>query len=70
MSYNDYWLYEFFHLQVRYPVLLTPIEKEMAREVCIAFRQAVSKYDTFGEQSPICNLIQFYSFPPLNYQMI
>ncbi|CAJ1827892.1 unnamed protein product [Sphenostylis stenocarpa] len=25
---------------VRYPVLLTPAEKEMAREVCIAFRQA------------------------------
>ena len=27
--------------QVRYPVLLTPAEKQMAREVCIAFRQAV-----------------------------
>jgi len=30
-----------FIWQVRYPVLLTPAEKEMAREVCIAFRQAV-----------------------------
>lgn len=28
--------------QVRYPVLLTPNEKQMAREVCIAFRQSVS----------------------------
>ena len=27
--------------QVRYPVLLTPAEKQMAREVCIAFRQSV-----------------------------
>jgi hypothetical protein len=29
-------------LQVRYPVLLTPVEKQMAREVCVAFGQAVS----------------------------
>ncbi|CAM6010992.1 unnamed protein product [Sphagnum balticum] len=28
--------------EVRYPVLLTPIEKQMAREVCMAFGQAVS----------------------------
>ncbi|KAK1302470.1 hypothetical protein QJS10_CPB12g00820 [Acorus calamus] len=26
--------------EVRYPVLLTPSEKQMARDVCIAFRQA------------------------------
>jgi inositol hexakisphosphate/diphosphoinositol-pentakisphosphate kinase len=26
---------------VRYPVLLTPNEKQMARDVCIAFSQAV-----------------------------
>ncbi|RVX08642.1 Inositol hexakisphosphate and diphosphoinositol-pentakisphosphate kinase VIP2 [Vitis vinifera] len=28
--------------EVRYPVLLTPTEKQMARDVCLAFRQAVS----------------------------
>lgn len=33
-----------FHLQVRYPVLLTPAEKQMARDVCIAFRQGVKIY--------------------------
>ncbi|KAI5431972.1 Inositol hexakisphosphate and diphosphoinositol-pentakisphosphate kinase vip2, variant 3 [Lathyrus oleraceus] len=31
--------------QVRYPVLLTPAEKQMAREVCIAFRQSVCGFD-------------------------
>lgn len=31
--------------EVRYPVLLTPAEKQMAREVCIAFRQAVCGFD-------------------------
>ncbi|XP_068652019.1 inositol hexakisphosphate and diphosphoinositol-pentakisphosphate kinase VIP2-like isoform X2 [Aristolochia californica] len=31
--------------EVRYPVLLTPAEKEMAREVCSAFRQAVCGFD-------------------------
>ncbi|KAM3238392.1 inositol hexakisphosphate and diphosphoinositol-pentakisphosphate kinase VIP2 isoform X2 [Capsicum annuum] len=31
--------------EVRYPVLLTPSEKQMAREVCIAFRQAVCGFD-------------------------
>ncbi|XP_068647174.1 inositol hexakisphosphate and diphosphoinositol-pentakisphosphate kinase VIP2-like isoform X2 [Aristolochia californica] len=31
--------------EVRYPVLLTPAEKDMAREVCIAFRQAVCGFD-------------------------
>ncbi|KAF8399400.1 hypothetical protein HHK36_015264 [Tetracentron sinense] len=30
---------------VRYPVLLTPTEKQMSREVCIAFRQAVCGFD-------------------------
>ncbi|WVZ07490.1 hypothetical protein V8G54_020836 [Vigna mungo] len=42
--------------EVRYPVLLTPAEKEMAREVCIAFRQAgllVEVY-TFDAFSFIC----------------
>ena len=33
-------LYSCFE-QVRYPVLLTPTEKEMAREVCVAFGQSV-----------------------------
>ncbi|KAL6587509.1 Inositol hexakisphosphate and diphosphoinositol-pentakisphosphate kinase vip2 [Orobanche minor] len=31
--------------EIRYPVLLTPTEKQMAREVCIAFRQASLYYD-------------------------
>ncbi|CAI9109620.1 OLC1v1009471C1 [Oldenlandia corymbosa var. corymbosa] len=31
--------------EVRYPVLLTPAEKQMARDVCIAFRQAVCGFD-------------------------
>ncbi|XP_059449628.1 inositol hexakisphosphate and diphosphoinositol-pentakisphosphate kinase VIP2-like isoform X1 [Corylus avellana] len=31
--------------EVRYPVLLTPTEKQMAREVCIAFRQGVCCQD-------------------------
>ncbi|KAL2330035.1 hypothetical protein Fmac_017616 [Flemingia macrophylla] len=31
--------------EVRYPVLLTPAEKQMAREVCMAFRQAVCGFD-------------------------
>ncbi|KAE8668634.1 Inositol hexakisphosphate and diphosphoinositol-pentakisphosphate kinase [Hibiscus syriacus] len=31
--------------EVRYPVLLTPNEKQMAREVCMAFRQAVCGFD-------------------------
>ncbi|KAK1325410.1 hypothetical protein QJS10_CPA01g01889 [Acorus calamus] len=31
--------------EVRYPVLLTPSEKQMARDVCIAFRQAVCGFD-------------------------
>ncbi|XP_022740440.1 inositol hexakisphosphate and diphosphoinositol-pentakisphosphate kinase VIP2-like isoform X4 [Durio zibethinus] len=31
--------------EIRYPVLLTPNEKQMARDVCIAFRQAVCGFD-------------------------
>ncbi|KAL3813340.1 hypothetical protein ACJIZ3_014608 [Penstemon smallii] len=31
--------------EIRYPVLLTPTEKQMAREVCIAFRQGVCGFD-------------------------
>ncbi|KAK4281036.1 hypothetical protein QN277_012576 [Acacia crassicarpa] len=31
--------------EIRYPVLLTPPEKQMARDVCIAFRQAVCGFD-------------------------
>ncbi|PWA72426.1 ATP-grasp fold, Histidine phosphatase superfamily [Artemisia annua] len=31
--------------EVRYPVLLTPNEKQMAREVCMAFRQGVCGFD-------------------------
>ncbi|RLN40623.1 inositol hexakisphosphate and diphosphoinositol-pentakisphosphate kinase 2-like isoform X2 [Panicum miliaceum] len=31
--------------EVRYPVLLTPMEKQMARDVCSAFRQMVCGFD-------------------------
>ncbi|VAH95595.1 unnamed protein product [Triticum turgidum subsp. durum] len=31
--------------EVRYPVLLTPMEKQMARDVCNAFRQMVCGFD-------------------------
>ncbi|KAK9698402.1 hypothetical protein RND81_08G101600 [Saponaria officinalis] len=44
--------------EVRYPVLLTPTEKQMAREVCIAFRQAVCGFDLLrcGGRSYVCDV--------------
>ncbi|XP_051120901.1 inositol hexakisphosphate and diphosphoinositol-pentakisphosphate kinase VIP2-like isoform X2 [Andrographis paniculata] len=44
--------------EVRYPVLLTPIEKEMSREVCIAFRQAVCGFDLLRSEgrSYVCDV--------------
>ncbi|CAF2375234.1 unnamed protein product [Brassica napus] len=45
--------------EVRYPVLLTPTEKQMAREVCLAFRQAVC-YETNPHDS--LDLIQLRNF--------
>ena len=46
----------FFIEQVRYPVLLTPAEKQMARQLCIAFRQAVC-----SESIPVA-LAELYFF--------
>jgi len=46
-------------LQVRYPVLLTPVEKQMAREVCVAFGQAVSARFFLS-----FNTISFFSLSP------
>ncbi|XVF16572.1 hypothetical protein REPUB_Repub10bG0043400 [Reevesia pubescens] len=44
--------------EVRYPVLLTPNEKQMAREVCIAFRQAVCGFDLLRSEgrSYVCDV--------------
>ncbi|KAL1291439.1 hypothetical protein AAHE18_20G201200 [Arachis hypogaea] len=44
--------------EVRYPVLLTPAEKEMAREVCIAFRQSVCGFDLLRSngRSYVCDV--------------
>ncbi|CAO2816248.1 unnamed protein product [Amaranthus hypochondriacus] len=44
--------------EVRYPVLLTPGEKQMAREVCIAFRQGVCGFDLLrcGGRSYVCDV--------------
>ncbi|XP_027357795.1 inositol hexakisphosphate and diphosphoinositol-pentakisphosphate kinase VIP2-like isoform X2 [Abrus precatorius] len=44
--------------EVRYPVLLTPCEKEMARKVCMAFRQAVCGFDLLRSEgrSYVCDV--------------
>ncbi|KAK9665449.1 hypothetical protein RND81_14G112700 [Saponaria officinalis] len=44
--------------EVRYPVLLTPTEKQISREVCIAFRQAVCGFDLLrsGGRSYVCDV--------------
>ncbi|XP_078429870.1 inositol hexakisphosphate and diphosphoinositol-pentakisphosphate kinase VIP2-like isoform X2 [Wolffia australiana] len=44
--------------EVRYPVLLTPAEKQMARDVCIAFRQAVCGFDLLRSdgRSYVCDV--------------
>ncbi|GAB2268686.1 Inositol hexakisphosphate and diphosphoinositol-pentakisphosphate kinase vip2 [Dionaea muscipula] len=44
--------------EVRYPVLLTPTEKQMAREVCMAFRQMVCGFDLLrcGGRSYVCDV--------------
>ncbi|CAJ1946909.1 unnamed protein product [Sphenostylis stenocarpa] len=48
--------------QVRYPVLLSPAEKEMAREVCIAFSQAVCGFDLLRSEgrSYVCDVNGYY----------
>ncbi|GAU35279.1 hypothetical protein TSUD_274810 [Trifolium subterraneum] len=45
-------------VKVRYPVLLTPAEKEMARKVCIAFRQSVCGFDLLRSEgrSYVCDV--------------
>ncbi|XP_073159203.1 inositol hexakisphosphate and diphosphoinositol-pentakisphosphate kinase VIP2-like isoform X2 [Henckelia pumila] len=55
--------------EVRYPVLLTPAEKEMAREVCCAFRQAVCGFDLLrcGGRSYVCD-VNGWSFVKNSYK--
>ncbi|KAL3629310.1 Inositol hexakisphosphate and diphosphoinositol-pentakisphosphate kinase vip2 [Castilleja foliolosa] len=55
--------------EVRYPVLLTPMEKEMSREVCIAFRQAVCGFDLLrcDGRSYICD-VNGWSFVKNSYK--
>ncbi|KAL6520346.1 Inositol hexakisphosphate and diphosphoinositol-pentakisphosphate kinase vip2 [Orobanche minor] len=55
--------------EVRYPVLLTPMEKEMSREVCIAFRQAVCGFDLLrcDGRSYVCD-VNGWSFVKNSYK--
>ncbi|XP_022750643.1 inositol hexakisphosphate and diphosphoinositol-pentakisphosphate kinase VIP2-like isoform X4 [Durio zibethinus] len=56
-------------VKVRYPVLLTPNEKQMAREVCIAFRQAVCGFDLLRSdgRSYVCD-VNGWSFVKNSYK--
>ncbi|XP_044468183.1 inositol hexakisphosphate and diphosphoinositol-pentakisphosphate kinase VIP2-like isoform X2 [Mangifera indica] len=55
--------------EVRYPVLLTPNEKQMAREVCMAFRQAVCGFDLLRceGRSYVCD-VNGWSFVKNSYK--
>ncbi|KAK3227754.1 hypothetical protein Dsin_007616 [Dipteronia sinensis] len=55
--------------EVRYPVLLTPNEKQMAREVCVAFRQAVCGFDLLrcDGRSYVCD-VNGWSFVKNSYK--
>eukprot|EP01018_Ginkgo_biloba_P019575 Gb_04773 [translate_table: standard] len=55
--------------EVRYPVLLTPAEKQMAREVCIGFGQAVCGFDLLRCQgrSYVCD-VNGWSFVKNSYK--
>ncbi|XP_035839222.1 inositol hexakisphosphate and diphosphoinositol-pentakisphosphate kinase VIP2 isoform X3 [Helianthus annuus] len=55
--------------EVRYPVLLTPTEKQMAREVCNAFRQGVCGFDLLRceGRSYVCD-VNGWSFVKNSYK--